>query len=384
MMTRVPRRLLKRARFPRPARAVGCVVLAALLASCSTLPPAREAGPLTGPAPRYALVFLIHGDGDYSYHDPLGVKHRSDQEMLARAQAVAERSPDAEVFIFHQIERKRFLFLFPRSDGRVYHYRNGRLTDKASYRRDREASPFDGEVALYRRLAGTPSGSPVRLFLYSGHELPEVDGAGYDASHRERRVTVEHLAAAVRDITGDTGKVDLLGLATCFGGTPHTIGTLAPYARYIVASPDNLHLSSFDLTPLASLDPDRDDAAVEDLAERFARNAFERLADEVQTVVTVAVYDADETAEYTDSVAGAYRRALAAAAGRSLSSAERCDCADDPAFSLPAMRRGLTVLYRPPQFGRMKNKADHSGWQCLSGWQRQRSVAGALHAEARP
>ena len=341
-----------------------CVALAALLASCSTTPPPVEVGSLADPPPRYSIVVIIHGDADYAYHDTLGKVHRSDQEILSRARTVGERNAEAEVFIFHQIKRRHLLFLIPRRDGRAYVYRNGRLVARQSYWRDQGASPFDPEVRLYHQLAGTAASPPVRQFFYFGHELPEIDGTGYDASYRKRPVTIDDLAEAVKSIAGNGTKIDLLGLATCFGGTPHTIRALAPHARYIVASPDNLHLSSFDLTPLESLELESDDGAVAAFADRFARNAFERLASEVQTVVSVVVYDTEDTWAFLDAVTGEYDRTLASTLGRSRSSSHRCDCADDSAYVLPGMSQGLTVLYRAPRFGRLKGKVGHSGWEC--------------------
>lgn len=336
--------------------------LAVFLASCSTTPPPRDDSQIAERPPRYSLVFLIHGDGDYAYHDTLGQARRADEEMLARAQAVAEQNHDAEVVIFHEIARRHVLFLIPRRDGRAYHYRHGRLLAQKSYWRDQGSSRFDPEVQIYEQFAGKESHPPVRLFLYCGHELSEFDASSPDASSK-RRVTVDELVAGVGAIAGDSGKIDLLVLATCFGGTPHTIGALAPYARTIVASPDNLHLSYFDLEPLARLNVGTDDGEVAALADRFAHHAFERLTGEVQTAVSVVVYDTAEVGGYVDAVAGAYDRTLTAASEVS-ASFEPCDCADDSTFVRPEMGRGLTVHYRAPRFGRMKHKQGHSGWEC--------------------
>ena len=242
------------------------------------MPPTPDEGGLDAAPPRYSLVFIIHGDGDYLYHDTLGNARRADEDVLSKAQAIAERNPNAEVFLFHEIERRHVLFLFPRHDGRAYYYRHGHLLAQKSYWRDQGESRFDPEVRLYEQFAGTQPRPPLRLFFYFGHELPEFNGTGYDASYAKRRVTIHDLADGVRGIAGESAKIDLLVLATCFGGTPYTIGALAPYARYIIASPDNLHLSYFDLDPLAKLDVGADDGEVADFADRFARNAFEQLA----------------------------------------------------------------------------------------------------------
>lgn len=342
----------------------GCVALAVLLASCRAAPPARDAGPLAADPPRYSLVFIIHGDGDYRFHDASGVARRADEEVVAEAQAIAARNPSAEVFIFHEIERRHVLFLIPRRDGRAYYYRQGRLVARESYWRDQGGARFDPEVRLYGQFAAMQPRPPLQVFFYFGHELPEFNGRGYDASYSQHRVTIDDLAEGVSHILGDSTKIDVLALATCFGGTPYTIGALAPYARYIIASPGTLHLSYFDLEPLASLDVESDDGAIADFADRFARNAFEQLAAEVQTTVSVVVYDVNDLGGFVDSVAGAYGRTLTAVSGMPLASVEHCDCADDTTYALPGMSDGLTVLYRAPRFGRTKHKQNHSGWEC--------------------
>ncbi len=343
----------------------GCVALAMfLLVSCSTVPPAQDESQLAGSPPRYSLVFIIHGDGDYLYHDTLGRARRADKDVFERAQAIATGLPNADVVIFHEIERRHVLFLIPRHDGRAYYYRRGRLVAQESYWRDQGDSHFAPEAKLYKQFAGAQPHPPVRMLLYFGHELPEFNGLGYDESYPKRRVTINDLAEGVKNIAGESEELDLLVLATCFGGTPHTISALAPYARYIIASPENLHLSYFDLEPLASIEVGSGDADIAAFADRFARNAFDQLVSEVQTAISVVVYDVSATGAFRDSVHAAYARTLTAANGTSLAAVEHCDCASDSTYARPGMGRGLTVLYRAPRFGRMKHEQRHSGWEC--------------------
>ncbi len=327
------------------------------------MPPPHDEATIGGSPPRYSLVFVIHGDGDYLYHNTLGEARRADEDVLARAQAIAERMPDAEVTIFHEIPRRHVLFVVPRHDGRAYYYRHGRLLGETSYWRDQGDSHFAPETRLYAQFAGDQSPPPVRMFLYFGHELPEFNGVGYDASYRERSVTIGDLAEGVGALAGKYGNFDLLVLATCFGGTPHTIDALAPYTRFIVASPENLHLSYFNLEPLATMDIGPGDGDAAAFADQFAHHAFDRLVGEVQTAVSVVVYDVNATNTFRASVAGDYDHALAMANGMP-ASVDHCDCADDSTFVRPAMDKGLTVLYRAPRFGRMKNEKRHSGWEC--------------------
>jgi hypothetical protein len=318
--------------------------------------------------PRYSIVCIIHGDGGYLYHDARGNAYRADEEALAKAKTVAERNTQAEVFIFHERRRRPLFLFFPLRDGKFYYYRNGRLLAKESYWRGQGPSRFDPEVELYHRFRTEERPQLVRLFLYFGHEIPEFGGAGYDASYSHRTFTVDDLADGLIRITGDSTKFDLVVLSTCFNGTPHTIAALAPYGRYIIASPDNLHLSYFDLGPFEQLDVSLPVGDVSAFAKMFAQHAFDRLTEDIQTAVTVAVYDVDRVQGFLHSVDSVYDQALTTLKGQTPASIEHCDCAEDPAYILPGMSEGVDVFYRPPRFGRLKHKQSHSGWEC---WRRR-------------
>jgi hypothetical protein len=345
-----------------------CAALALFLCSCSSIPPARLAalpGDESALSPRYSIVCVIHGDGGYLYHDERGDAHRADEVALAKAKTVAERNTQAEVFIFHERRRKHLVLFLPRRDGTFYYYRQGRLLAEESYWRDRGEFRFDPEIELYNRFRAEESSDPVRLFLYFGHEIPESGGAGYDRSYRNRTFTVDDLAAGLKRIARDSTKIDLVVLSTCFGGTPRTIAALAPYARYVVASPDNLHLSYFDLRPFERLDIGLREGDVSAFAKAFARDAFDTLTADTQTAVSVVVYDVDRVLGFVRSADSVYDRSLVEMSGKTPTSIERCDCAEDPAYALPGMSEGLTVLYRAPRFGRLQRKESHSGWECL-------------------
>ncbi len=354
---------------PRPGGYgwAGCTSLALLLVSCGTLPPSHRENPYQDeatPPPRYSMVFIIHGDGNYLYHDAHGAAHRADQEALHGALRAAERNEFAEVFVYHQKPRRRTLLLFPRRGGKFYYYRYGRLIATETYRRDPAQPRFYPEVALYRRYRAEDTSQPTRLLLYYGHAIPEYGGAGYDASCREWPFTVHDFASGLGRITGDSTKNDLIVLSTCNSGTPYTIAALAPYARTIVASPGDLHLSYLDQRPLERLEEGLEDRDIPAFANDYARQAFDRLAGDVQTVVTVTVYDMERIRAYVNSVEGVYQQTLNAATRHGPSAFEHRDCAEDSAYAMPGMNDGVTVFFRPPRFGRAKNKTSHSGWEC--------------------
>ena len=353
--------------YSMPMVGVACVALALFLSSCSSIRPAHRATPLVeegAPPPRYSIVCIIHGDSGYLYHDGRGDAHRADEDILAKARMVGERNTQAEVFIFHERRRRHFLLFFPVRDGTFYYYLHGRLQAEESYWRDQGQSRFDPEVELYNRFRAEESPELVRLFLYFGHAIPEFGGAGYDASYKNRTFTVDDLADGLKRITRDSARIDLVVLSTCFSGTPRTIAALAPYSRYIIASPDNLHLSYFDLRPFERLDAGLQEGDVSGFASTFAQHAFDRLAEDTQTGVTVVVYDVDRVRGFLRSVDSTYANTLNTLNGKAPASLEHCDCAEDPAYALPAMNEGIAVLYRPPRFGPLKHKESHSGWEC--------------------
>jgi len=349
---------------------IGCVILTLFLLSCSAGLPVQHEFPKFEKdtvSVQYSILFIIHGDNDYLYHDTSGNKYEADEKTLAEAIRVAEKNPSAEVFIFHQKPRSYFLFFFPLRDGEFYYYRNGQLLANELYWRDKELSNLETEVEFYKSSRAENQPDKVNMFLYFGHEIPEFGGTGYDASYPNRTFTVHDLASGLKGFTSDSTKFDLLVLSTCYGGTPYTIGTLGRNARTIIASPDNLHLSYFDLNSLENLDLSMQDGDVPAFADRFARQSFDRLAREIQTAVSVAVYDVDSVQEYLESVYTTYENTFDTLNEKTqafLATIEHCDCANIPAYVLPSMNIGLKVFYRPALFGRSKNKLNHSGWEC--------------------
>jgi len=342
--------------------------LIGILSSCSLVLPVqrdtRQLFPELHPISN-SIVFIIHGDGEYLYHDTAGNEYKADEEALTGAIRVAEQNPGAEVFIFHQKERRNFLFLFPQCDGEWYRYRNGSLIAEGSYWRGKGALRFEPEVDLYRQFGANNEVSGASVFLYFGHEIPESPGRNYDMSYPDQSFTVDDLAAGLLGFTNTSRKFDLLVLSTCYGGTPYTISTLGPYAKTIVASPENLHLSYFDLRTLEWLEISTEEGALSAFADRFAREAFDRLRERTLTTVTVAVYDVNRVQDFLQSV----QRTpdvwpVAGTQNEPAIKTEQThfDCSDDPSCTTPSTSNGVKVYFRPALFGLSRNTQSHSGW----------------------
>jgi hypothetical protein len=347
--------------------------LIGIFSSCSLVLPVQKDAPPSPPelSPlSNSIVFVIHGDGEYLYHDTAGNEYNADDVVLASAKRVAEHNPGSEVLIFHQKKGTNFMFLFPQRDGEWYRYRNGSLIATGSYWRGEGVLRFEPEAEVYRRFSANGEVIGASIFLYFGHEIPESSGKNYDKSYPDQSFTVDDLAAGLQSFTNDTKKFDLLVLSTCYGGTPYTIGTLGPYATTIIASPENLHLSYFDLRYLEWLEINTEEGSMSAYADRFAREAFDRLSERTLTTVAVAVYDVDRVQDFLRKVRE--NPAVWPVVGKMNNPAKEevlspCDCSDDPAFTIPSTTDGVKVYFRPALFGRTRNKQSHSGWGCRTG-----------------
>lgn len=316
----------------------------------------------------YSFTFVIHGDGEYLYHDTDGNEYRADEQILYKAKMVGLKNLNAEVFIFHQKSKEHFAFIFPRHDGEFLYYRNGQLITTEKYWRSQEGIYLHSEAERYRRFRVSGRNVQMNMFLYFGHEIPESETAGYDASTPGHVISVRDLSHGLQTFTADSSLFDIIILSTCFGGTPYTIGMLGSSARFIVASPDNLHLSYFVTDELERLDMTIHNGDLHAIAKIIAEQSFRSLTESIQTSVTVAVYDTDKTNKYIQSMFMFYDSLFVAEKKRinnTAVSVDNCDCAEISDFVFPEKENGVDVWYRPSAFGRLPKKLHHSGWECL-------------------
>jgi hypothetical protein len=312
---------------------------------------------------RYSLIYVIHGDGEYVYHDSVGDPHGADEEALSGALLVGERSADAEVFIFHQKPKRRFLF-FGADDGDFWYFRHGQPLVKQTYSRD--DPDFQEELRLFRQYT---VGGEKTFFLYYGHEIPEAGGESYDESGTGRVFNIASLGRALegfsKAVHSSSHSLDLVVLSTCFNGSPCAISRLAPYTQFIIASPEYLHLSYMQNRLFESLNS-LNDLSTAEIARRFASLSFERLKKQTETAITVVVYDTRKitpflngTAAQCDSLVGLLNT------DAEMATIHYYDWLDIPGLFRKGAEEGVTVFYQPPEFGRMQKKKHHSGWE---GW----------------
>jgi hypothetical protein len=347
-------------------RAVGILLvvsLSGILLSCTSRLESddeRAAAP-EAKAVRYSLVYVIHGDGEYTYHDSAGIPHRADEEALSGALLVGERSADAEVFIFYQQPPKRVLF-FGGDDGKFWCFRRGQTIISDSYSRD--DPDLKQEIQLYRKYS---VGGDKTFLLYYGHEIPAAGGENYDESETGREFNVASWSRALETLANGIRSashvLDLLVLSTCYNGSPCTISRLAPYARHIIASPEYLHLSYMRSRLFESLDS-LNNVSTAEIARQFARESFERLKNQTETAITVVVYDTRQVQPFLNSSTTECDSLVKLLdTGDRMATLHYFDWLDDSALFHNGADRGVTVFYRPPEFGRLAKKKSHSGWE---------------------
>jgi hypothetical protein len=353
----------------KPALLTGALLLGACAPSAPPLVPSpAPAGTEADTTGRIDLrvIYLIHGDGDYLYHDSAGRALRADEEALKQAVEVAEQDIRSEVFIFHQ--RPVVTRMFRDVPGGTFsQYRFGKLLRRQNYSSGSDARDFAAEAGLFQAHADDFA-QPRRVLAYFGHEIPAHDRRNYSASRPERDFSIarfaQGLALWTRPTDGAAKPFDLVVLSTCYGGSPGMMTALAPLTDYALASPAYLHLSHLDTRALGKFPPDSsappDGGDVRRLADALALQSFYRLKARTQTEITVAVYDLEKTRPFLESPAAR----TAASAGNP----KWRDCAarfrGEAGFNATSAAAGVTLYYNPPRFGPGKDVATRSGWQC--------------------
>jgi len=327
-------------------------ILLIVFLGCSTT---KQTTPKNVVQPAYTLVYVIHGDGNYTYHLN-SKKYQADEEALAQAMSMGESAKTGEVLIFHQKpERKRLLF-FPKKDRVFYHYNGGELVEKTVY------SPIDGGLEKESDLfARVKSGSSKRaVLLYYGHEIPSDSSLVYHRSQPGQNFDINTFADDVGDFRK---KFDLVILSTCNNGSPAMAKALTGKADLMVASPRNLHLSHLQSSKLNMLEEDPA-VATELLADSIAVHSFDRLSGMVQTMVTVGVYNLKKTSDYLDGYAKKYEAYLSDRKQETLFT-DNSDCNTLPFIGNEKISdEGTKLYFKPAAFGREARLKYHSAWGC--------------------
>lgn len=312
----------------------------------------------------YSIIYYIHADSDYLYHNSNGDPIRGNAKVLQTAYEVAEGAKSGEVFIFYQRPEKKLLGLFPRRSSQFYHYVNGELTGRVTYRHSNKSEDFlTTEAQLYQQYR-----NPSRIndqdihFLYFGHEIPLEDGKKYHQTLSEIDVNMESFSRGMQKfLAGDEQRFDLLVLSTCNNGSPVMAQNLMPISDTVLASPQNLHLSHIDSGSLGYMESTPEISSLE-LAQTMAEKTYTRLESEIMTAITLTVYDFNVVRNYREELqtfVTSYENLDPKPFYTDNHDCNQVDFFNDEQFS-----KGIFTRYKPARFGRKSLTTTHSGWGC--------------------
>ena len=288
---------------------------------------------------------------------------QADKNALQKIRKSAQEAKSGEFFIFRQQSQNKFLWLFPRRNSQLYHYKNGELVNLISYRNESNSEPFfETESRIYRDLKPQGSSGSVRIvFLLFGHEIPLYPGDAYHRTRPNIDVNTASFAAGIQKFIPQDDRFDLIMLSTCNNGSPAMMHHLQNVSDVVLASPQNLHLSHLDTDSFSLLETSPEISTLQ-LAGAVAENTFNRLTESVQTAVTLSVYDMKKLAPIVDKL---YMQSEAFIDQEKPNLyRDNVDCAGLPFFDSEQYQNGVTTLFRPAKFGRDAGETKHSGWGC--------------------
>ena len=347
-------------------KSIATSILAAFIlfvTGCKTQQPLNRTAPFSNEI-RYSAIYLIHADANYLYHNEDGDALKADEKVLAEAMKVGEKAISGEVFIYHLKPEKKILWLFPRKDRRVLHYRNGELIADRLYSPMQDSLLFKAESDFYAQNRVSSASRPEKVLLYFGHEIPVSDGAGYHRTLPEIPVNADNFSKSIQlFLTNAQETFALTVLSTCNNGSPQMAQLLSPYSGFLLASPQNLHLSHIDSKDLTLFEDEDQD--LKNIATQLAENTFQRMSTSLQTAVTLSLYDLKEVNEYMTDYYDLYQAYLTE--NKIRENRENVDCSQLDIFKEMKNHRGVSRWYKPPQFGRNAEASVHSGWGCKEG-----------------
>lgn len=316
----------------------------------------------------YSFVFQIHEDDDHSFRDlNTGKKKHGDKEAYKQAKALALSCKKCEVFIFRDMRKHTFY------SAKVEYFSEGKRKKRIYHKRHKDekgAVFFQKNSKKYKdhyHNPDAPKDTIKSFFIYFGHHIPEVEQEDYSKSLHHMKFSLDKLKFRLQQLgAGDAGGYLFEGviLSTCQNGTPYTVGKLAKYARYIIASPENLHLSYLDVSPFLALEK----------AERIKTRALmESIVDQsiatfkkrgIETHTVISLYRMSPLRESLSPLVSVYEERLKK---NKKSLPNFHDCSKIKGFeSLQTLKEGVYAKEIEPYFSFVKQDAPSSGWGCIT------------------
>lgn len=347
------------------------LLIISIAAGCQSSQPVAESPSenqrdVTKSSVNYTLIYVVHGDANYLYHDSDGNEKQADAQELKEAKRTAQKALHGEVFIFNQLPEDKLLWIFPKKDRRMLHYKNGELIQRIKYSPSDNSKRLVRESELFKKHRLNDSGNSTNnrlFFLYYGHEIPGQNYYGYDTSRSDAPMSRRLFTEGVEAFLQGDEQFELSVLSTCDNGTPLMAESLSSSSQYLLASPQDLHLSYLDSEPLLRLE---DDLAmpIADVARAVAKKSYRRLSNFLHTAVTISVYNLDAVNSYIHRLANDYQNSVDEDSIDVMQEVNT-DCAIHDFWEQDTFTKGVTTYYQPPQFGKNADHKTHSGWGCL-------------------
>jgi hypothetical protein len=312
----------------------------------------------------YSVIYYIHADSDYLFHNASGEPIRGNTQVLETAILVGKTAKSGEVFIFHQLPERKLLGLFPRNRSQLYHFRNGEFVSHIKFRHsDKKEDFLSTEARLFNQYQTHPQKKDHRTyFLFFGHEIPHDDGLKYHRTLPNIAVNTVSFSAGIQNfLITDEQRFNLVVLSSCNNGTPMMASHLMPFSDVLLASPINLHLSHIDSNNLRLMDINPEIPSVQ-LAHAIADQTFRRLESEINTAITLTVFDFEIIQEQKNKL-NLFIASHSPLANQNYVS-NNIDCGDLSFFDSESFGNGIRTWFKPAKFGRNANITSHSGWGC--------------------
>ena len=319
----------------------------------------------------YSIIYYIHADSDYVYYDTNGQRKQDNEEVLQTAIEVAENAKSGEIFVFYQRPENRILGLFSRKKSRLYHYLNGEKIAETNYRHTDKNEAFLTEEG---RLFNLHRSQTRRLnrhftesqsyFLYFGHEIPLSNGESYHSTLPNISVNIKSFTEGLRNfLQPEDQRFNMILLSTCNNGSPIMAEHLLLLTDVMLASPQNLHLSHINSEKMGLLETSPGISSTQ-LAHNMADHTFKRLNLEIQSTITLSVFDFDvvqlnQKELFTFSKSHQPKSSI-------MDFSDNIDCSHIASFDVDTFGRGVKTWYKSAKFGRRSSTNIHSGWGCKS------------------
>jgi hypothetical protein len=307
----------------------------------------------------YSFIFQIHEDASYDFHTKKGEKKFGHKEAYKQAKKLAVTCTSCEVFIFREM-KKNISY-----SGKVEYFLNGKRKSRLYHKREQDEK--DLEFFQKHSLNLKQKEQKIKTFFtYFGHSIPEATIEGYSHSLPHLKFGIKYLENRLGRLGagGDSGYLfDGIILSSCHNGTPFILNRLVPFARYVIASPENLHLSYLDISPFLEIGKQKDTSTLKLLKKIIdtSMETFEQRA--IKTFTVLSLYQIQEIKATLAEVSLLYEKNLTEIT-HFFSNYKDCQEVSEISPFLKKMSNYIYTKSNNPFFS-TKPTQEHSGLSCI-------------------